>query len=476
MNIGIIDWIIIGIYLCGMLAIGFIAKGKIETMDDFILGGRRFNKWALIGTILATMVGSGMLMGAVGNVYVSGATSSAFWIYVGMGIGLITMGVWSKAIRNTNARSLAEITSVFGVPTRLAAAVVVTIYAVALVAINIAGLRTIIVYVFSGIDISIPVATVIAAAISIAYTAMGGFYAVVWTDVAQLGIMLVGVFIIGPIIGLNLVDGGMDTISAAYEAEGMTITNPLAGGLTVGIVGTVLTYFLTSPGDPTMPQRALSAKDAKTARFSFTTTGIIAFIMGALLLIIGGCIHVLMPGVEPKDSVLPLFVATYYPPVIKGICLAGIVAAVMSSFDSFLILATTHIMYDIGRTINPDMPEEKISKALPKLTIIIGVIGIIIALFITSMLDYLTAVFSIVGSALVPVLVAALFFKHKTSKRAATLSIILGGGIPAILFFTVGYDVPLGDPTFIGVGAAILTLIIGSLIWKDKIAEEDKAA
>ena len=113
----------------------------------------------------------------------------------------------------------------------------------------------------------------------------------------------------------------------------------------------VLTYFLTSPGDPTMPQRALSAKDAKTARFSFTTTGIIAIFFGVSILIIGGAIHVLMPGVEAKDSVLPLFIATYYPPVIKGICLAGTVAAVMSSFDSFLILATTHIMYDIEMCI-----------------------------------------------------------------------------------------------------------------------------
>ena len=113
---------------------------------------------------------------------------------------------------------------------------------------------------------------------------------------------------------------------------------------------------------------------------------------------------------------------------------------------------------------------------MPILTIIIGVIGIIIALFITSLLDYLTAVFSIVGSALVPVLVAALFFREKTSKTAAMLSIILGGGIPAILFFTVGYDVPLGDPTFMGVGAAVITLIVGSLIFKDKLTPEELEA
>ena len=336
MNIGLLDWIIIAMYLIGMVLIGYIASKKIDTMDDFILGGRRFTVPALVGTILATMVGSGMLMGAVGNVYVQGAESSAFWIYIGMGIGLLTMGIWAKRIRETNAKSLAEIVSAFGTKTRLTAAIVVTIYAVALVAINIAGLRTVIVYVFSGVNISIPLATVIAAAISIAYTAMGGFYAVVWTDVAQLGIMLLGVFIIGPIVGLNLIDGGMDTVVETYASEGMTITNPLSGGFTLAILGTILTYFLTSPGDPTMPQRALSAKTSVIARTSFIITGIIAFLMGATLLVLGGAIHVAMPGVEPMDSVLPLFIATHYPPIIKGICLAGIVAAVMSSFDSIL--------------------------------------------------------------------------------------------------------------------------------------------
>ena len=59
---GTIDIIVLILYVVGMLAIGFISKGKINSMDDFILGGKRFNKFALTGTILATMVGSGMMM------------------------------------------------------------------------------------------------------------------------------------------------------------------------------------------------------------------------------------------------------------------------------------------------------------------------------------------------------------------------------------------------------------------------------
>ena len=74
------DWIIIILYLVAMLGIGFFAKGKIQTMDDFILGGKRFGKVALIGTIVATMVGSGMTMGAVGTAYNNGPLD-VVWIF-----------------------------------------------------------------------------------------------------------------------------------------------------------------------------------------------------------------------------------------------------------------------------------------------------------------------------------------------------------------------------------------------------------
>lgn len=79
-----IDYIVIILFLVSMLVIGFIAKGQVKDMDDFILGGKRFNKFALTGTILATMMGSGMTMGAVGSVYTSGFGGSMVWIYGGV--------------------------------------------------------------------------------------------------------------------------------------------------------------------------------------------------------------------------------------------------------------------------------------------------------------------------------------------------------------------------------------------------------
>jgi len=221
---GILDITVVLIYMAGMLVIGIYAKGKIRTMDDFILGGRRFRVFTLIGTILATMIGTGMTLGAVGDVYLNGAGGTVFPMYLGFGCGLVFFGAVVKRIRATGKRTASEIiASAFGRYARMLSAIIVVFYGVAIVALSIAAMRTVIMYAF-GEDMPVPLlaATVIAACVCIAYTATGGFYAVVWTDAVQMVIMLVGIFIIGPVLGLYLA-GGAEPVVSAYES-GSTIT------------------------------------------------------------------------------------------------------------------------------------------------------------------------------------------------------------------------------------------------------------
>lgn len=464
-----IDYIIIAVYLLGMLGIGYYSSGKIQTMDDFILGGRRFTRFALVGTIMATMVGSGMTMGAVGNAYKNGAGGTVPWMYTGFALGLIFFGFIAGKIRDTGKRTMAEVIAAkFGNQPRFVASLIIIAYAISIVAINIAGLRTIILYIFGeNFALSLPVATAIAAAISILYTAMGGFYAVVYTDVVQLVIMVVGVFIIGPILGLQAA-GGFANVADAYVQIGSSITNPFINGVSSTAVGFFLAYFLTVPGDPTMPQRALAAKNHSEAKVAFLTTGIMGFLMGISLLIIGGSIFTVMPGLENAESALPVFVLNYYPPILTGITLAGIIAAIMSSFDSFLILATTHLIYDVGQSLNKNLDDSTIKKALPFTTVIIGIIGLVIALYIQSLFDYLYMVFSIVGSALVPSLLGALYYEKFITKAGVMTSMIVGTLVPAGLYLTVGYDVFLGDPVFLGLIGSVASLILVSMVTKKK--------
>lgn len=466
MHIG--DWIIIIVYLIAMLAIGFFAKGQIQTMDDFILGGKRFGRVALIGTIVATMVGSGMTMGAVGTAYNNGSTSTVPWMYFGFSVGLLVMGLIAPKVRATNARSLAEIMNIkFGKTARLAMACCVTFYAISLVAINIAGLRTVIINCFGFPADKLVLATVIAAGIAIVYTSLGGMYAVVWTDVVQFGIMFLGVFILGPILGIAQ-SGGISVMEEAMQAIGKSLTNPFACGVSSSMIGMMLSYFLCSPGDPTMPQRVLASKDDASAKFSFLVAGSVGFYMGAALIIIGVAVRVIMPDITDANAVLPMWILAHYPPVVRGFVIAGLIAAIMSSFDSFLILGTTHLMYDIGRSINPKLKDETITKSLPYVTIAFGVIGIIIALYITSLFDFLYMVFSTMGAASCPALFAAVLFRDKVSSFGATASIITGFGVAAGLYLTVGYDVFLGDPIILALISSVVVLFVASALVKDK--------
>ena len=192
------------------------------------------------------------------------------------------------------------------------------------------------------------------------------------------------------------------------------------------------------------------------------------FYFGAVLLLLGGVIFVLMPNLSNPEAALPLFVIKYYPPVLAGICISGIIAAIMSSFDSFLVLATTHLIYDIGQSINKDFSEESIKKVLPVATLVIGVLGLFIALFIQQLFSYLYMVFSIVGAALVPSLLGALYFENKVTSSGLIASMVVGALVPAGLYLTVGYNVFLGDPVFLGLICSVLALVVVSMFTKKK--------
>lgn len=469
---GGIDLAIVGLYLLGMLSLGIFAKGQVNDMDDFILGGKRFGTIALTGTIMATMVGSGMTMGSVGNAYEFGATGNVIYMYAGFAIGLFVFSFITKKIRDTGKRTMAEvIASKFGNTSRKVAAIVIIGYAISIVAINIAGLRTVILAVFGdSLSLSIPALTAIATLLAIFYTSTGGLYAVVWMDTIQLGIIIVGIIIIGPIIGMSQA-GGFQNIAQTYTAMGSSITNPFYNGISSGALGFFMAYFLTVPADPAMPQRSLAGKNDKVVKNAFLTAGVLALVFGAALVMIGGATFTLAPGLENPELALVYFIANYYPPILKGITIVGVFGAIMSSFDSFLVLATTHIVYDLGTSFNLDINEKTMNKVLSYSTVVIGLIGLVIALYIQSLFTYLYMVFSIVGSSLVPALIGGLYFEDKVSSIAANASMIIGALVPAVLYLTVGYDVFLGDPVFLGIISSTLSLIIISIFTNKKDKE-----
>lgn len=467
---GTIDIIVIIVYMLAMIGVGLYANTKIKTTEDFVLGGRRFGVISLVGTIMATMMGSGMVIGMTSNVYQYGVAGSIIWQYGGMAIGMFAIAMAAKKIRETGAMSFASvINKSFGKAPRIVAAVIVVLYAIAILAITVSGLRTVLITIFGdSLHISDITLTVLATLIAIIYTSFGGFFAVVWTDVIQFIVIVIGIFIIGPILGVHLA-GGVDNIVETVAANGGSMTHPV---FSTGMLGLALSYFLSTPGDPVMPQRVLAGKNDGAVKKAFIISGFMSVVIIICLLLLGGSIAVILPGLENPDAAISTFVLSSFPPFVKGIVIAALLAAIMSTFDSFLVLGTTHCIYDIAMVINPDMDEKK-SNIIQRIAVVVfGILTVIIALYVQSILGVLSMVFSILGAVTIPALVSALWFKDKVTPGGVIAGMIAGCLVPGYLFMTKGYDVFLGDPVFSGLIASVAAVIIGSLIFKNKKKEQ----
>lgn len=466
---GALDIIIIVVYMLAMIGVGIYANTKIKTKEDFILGGRRFGTVSLVGTIMATMMGSGMVIGMISNVYNNGIAGSIVWQYGGMAVGMFAIAICAHKIRQTDSMTFAEIIGkAFGKHARMVAAIIVVLYTIGILSITVAGLRTVIITIFGdSLAMSDITLTVIATAIAIAYTFFGGFYAVVWTDVVQYFIIVAFIFILGPILGVSQA-GGLENIASAIEAKGGSMTTPV---FAPAFLGLAISYFLATPGDPTLPQRALAAKDTKSARKAFAISGGMSVVIIICLLLLGGSIAVVLPNLENPDAAISAYVLSSFPPIIKGLTIAALLAAIMSTFDSFLVLGTTHLTYDILGTVKPDISSKNENRIQRIAVIAFGIATIIIAIYVSSILGALNVIFSILGAVTMPALVAALWFKDKVSRVGVIAAMITGCIVPGYLFATKGYDVFLGDPIVIGLISAVAVLILGSVLFKDKKEE-----
>lgn len=452
-----------------MIGIGVYARFHIKTVDDFLVAGHRFNLFSLVGTLMAALLGAGMTLGMVGNVYNYGG--GILWNYIGFAIGLFLMAFFMvKPMRKTGRKTLAEVLGHgFGRLPRFCAAIVVVVYTTCLTALTIQGMGRIISYIawICGWDLSINVAVVVCAIIVIGYTALGGLYSVVWTDVVQFVIMIFVVIIIGPIIAITST-GGLDVMSEAVtEATNGASLFSLFQGIPIEyICYAAILLIVATPGDPTVPQRALAGQTTEITKKSFWISGIITIFFGIGLLLLGGAAVVLIPDIAEQygttEAAFPMMIIKYYPPVIKGFGIAALLAAVMSTISAMTLVGTTHLVYDAPRSIKPDLSDDTLKKVLPIAIFVYGIVVTYIALGVESIAAFMYMAFSIAGGAFLVPMIMALYWK-KASRWGVTMAIVGGFLTVAIMYITgnMGWG---GDPFYTAFAISLICGIVFSLL------------
>jgi SSS family solute:Na+ symporter/sodium/proline symporter len=461
---------------------------KVKSSDDFMVAGRKVPVILLVGSLVATWIGSGSLFAASGLAYRSGV--SELWFSFGAWAGLVVAYFIAGRVRR-----IAQYT----VPDLLekrynAAARVLGTFAIILAYITIAA------YQFRGGGWILTIATdgrisaeagmYITAVVIVAFTALAGMTSIVKVDILNGIFMSLGVLIALPYMVIKL--GGVGSTAAALPETHLT---PLGGHNVLWVVGVSLPVFLLLLGESGIYQKFFSAKDEKAARQAVLgmVVGVVVLEAALALLAIAGraAYPELVGGTNiigrAASETVILHIARHgLPPIAGAILLAAGIAIVLSTGNTFMLVSSTNATRDIyNRFINPNASQKQL--LLLQRAVIVGFAGLAILLLtqFTTVLSMALYAYSLVGASITPVLLAAFLWKRVTPQGG--VACIAGGagtivGLGVLSRLGLDFSMEIGDSAFDfassdyivipGVLISVSLLVVVSLMTKPSSPEK----
>ncbi|MEM6689204.1 MAG: sodium:solute symporter family protein, partial [Planctomycetota bacterium] len=306
------------VYLLGVFIFGLWMSRGNRTGEDFLLGGRSLPFFLTLGTTIATMVGTGSSMGAVGKAYANGW---AGWFYgIGGFFGLLLIAVVFAPVRQYRFMTMAEEISAYVGANRVVRnllSVLIYLACVGWLGAHIIGGSM---YLEQVLGMPSIAAKLIVAMGFAMYSIIGGYRAVVWTDALQAVVLFIG-FVITAVFAFQAIGGWEelqsvnDEIAANSESTWIHAIS-LAVAIAVGVLGT-----------PSFRQRIYSGKSVREVRKAFAISAILYLAFGILPGIIGIAAYGANPGIDKVDLVFP-YMATQQLPLALGIAvlIAGLSA------------------------------------------------------------------------------------------------------------------------------------------------------
>ena len=468
------DWTIICIYFLILLGIVLSASRRQKTTTDYFLAGRNVGFFAIGASIFASNIGSEHIVGLAGQGASTGLAMAHYelhaWIVVLLAWVFVPFYYQSKVftmpefLEKRFGKEPRWILSIVSLTAYVLTKVSVTVYAGALV------FQTLLPDTFGSPQNAFWVGAITTVTLTGLYTVAGGLRAVLYTDLLQTIILLIGSTAITYFGLIEL--GGFNELRvfASENVAQYALWRPLSDpdfpwlGILIAspIVG--IWYWCT---DQYIVQRTLAAKDLKTARRGallgafFKIWPVLIFLVPGL---IGAALNakgILEISIDTNgkiigDQVFPTMVATLLPEGLRGLVVAGIIAALMSSLSSLFNSTATLFTLDIYKKIKPKVSEQKlvlIGRMATLVVVVFGLLWIPIMPMISKggLYQYLQSVQGYLAPPITAVFLLGLF-NSRINNKGATWGLSLG-------FF-----------------AGMLKLLIQAFFGKEKIANPELLA
>ncbi|MBQ2798820.1 MAG: sodium/proline symporter PutP [Ruminiclostridium sp.] len=471
------------LYFMIMIGIGIFSFKRSKNMSDYFLGGRQLGSWSTAISAQASDMSGWLLLGLPGSILVSGLTES--WIAIGLFIGTyLNWKLIATRLRKMSAAAGDSITipeyfqNRFGSKSpvvRFVCAAIIFIFFLVYTASAFSSGAKLFEFVF---DIDYTVSLTIGAVLIIAYTFLGGFLAVCWTDVIQ-GILMFIALVVVPIVCVCTTPDFMGVVNNAIETKELasnylSMFNNAEGGFAWQTIVSGLAWGLGYFGMPHILVRFMAIKSADLIKKSRLIACIWVFVtLGAAVFIgVAGYGYLHAPGNEDllaqfntigdAERIFMFMSSTLLPAVIAGVILCAILAAIMSTADSQLLVTASAVTADVFALIKKDA-SDKVQMWISRITVIVVAI---IAYFLaldpsSSVMGLVSYAWAGLGAAFGPAILLSLFWKRMNIVGA--VAGMITGGVSVIVWeqFCGSTGVYSLLPAFV---LALIAVVVGSLV------------
>src|SRR3989442_10978784 len=473
------DWIIIALYLLGIIALGIWFGKDQHSTRDYFLGSKNIPWWGIGLSIVAAEASALPIIGVPGMAYASNI--GFIQMIAGYVIARIILAVVmvphylsgeiyapSQLFANTLGQSGRRMAvGLFLLSEALAAGV--RVY-VACIAIQLL------------LGIQILPAIVLFVALSLLYTCVGGVKAVIWTDAVQFGLFLAGGLFTLLYIP-QLFDGGFKEVFSVAARQGkldwlnthFSLAQPF--NLWMGVIGGTVMVMSSHGAEQLIVQRVLVCRSVADGRKALVLSAVLIFPLFLIFLLVGAMLWVYYqkfpmaiplpetrPGIQATDYVYPIFMLTAVPNVLKGFLIVAILSAAMSSVSSALTSLASVATMDFVRAMVTNGRSEEFYLKFSRLSTV-GWAGllILVAVLTQHVESVLNAAFDLRGltsGALLGGLLLAVFWKKA---RAQPVIIAMAASVSVMIVINWFLKGKVFWPWYTSVGTLVTVLVTLSL-------------
>jgi len=456
------DLVVMFLYMAGILAVGFWAKRKVTSQEEFLVAGRSVGLWLYAGTLAAIVLGGASTVGGVKLGYQYGV--SGMWLVFMYGLGILVLSVFLvPRILSLNLVTVPELLERrYSRSVRIAGGVVMAAYD-----FMVAVTASIAVGAVMEVIVGIPrtEAILLSSIVMVLYSVVGGMWSLTVTDIVQFVIKTIGIlFVLLPAAIYHA--GGLAAMKARLP-EGFMSFGHIGG---VKIFSFFILYFFGIIIGQDVWQRVFTARNLKVARYGGIAVGLYCFVYALAGGLIGAAAHVFLPPLADPDSAFAAAVNVVLPVGVRGLVLAAALAAMMSTASACLLATSTVILEDVVLPLRRMSTTGSVRDSR-LVTLACGILMTLVASRTSDVIAAITIAYDLlVGALFVPVIGAMLWPRGTGAGALASI----GSGALVVLALLARFGVDSDWPIYGGFATSLAVYVLVS--FSQRAADSPRAA